>query len=116
MKKTVRIVLSAMLLLAMLVVLTACGGDSNKEPEPVDPAKAIVGNWVYGSNSRYEYEFKEDGTGSYAGRNFTYTIDGDKISILYEGDSVPFETTFSIDGKKLDVKDSLGNSTIYNKK
>lgn len=120
MKKNIRIVLSAVLLVAMLAVLSACGGgDGNKagsDAAAADPAKAIVGNWVYGSNSSYEYEFKEDGTGSYYGRTFTYTIDGEKISILYDGDSVPFESTFSIDGNKLDIKDSRGNSTIYTKK
>ena len=119
MKKTVRIVFSAVLLVAMLAVLSACGGgDGNNagSAAAVDPAKAIVGNWVYGSNSSYEYEFKEDGTGSYYGRTFTYTIDGEKISILYDGDSAPFESTFSIDGNKLDIKDSRGNSTIYTKK
>ena len=46
----------------------------------------------------------------------TYEIDGDKISILYDGNTAPFETTFSIDGNKLNVKDSMGKDTIYTRK
>ena len=37
-------------------------------------------------------------------------------AILYDGNTAPFETTFSIDGKKLNIKDSFGNDTIYTKK
>ena len=46
----------------------------------------------------------------------TYKTDGDKLSILYDGNTVSFDTTYSIDGNKLNVKDSLGNDTIYTKK
>ena len=116
-KKILTIAVAALLLTAMLFALTACGGE--KEPEaPADPAKAIIGSWKYKSGN-YVYTFKEDGTGSYdaAGNlmEFTYEIDGENISILYSGSSSPFKTTFSINGNQLDVKDSLGNSTIYNK-
>ncbi len=44
---------------------------------------------------------------------FTYKIDGDKISILYTGNTDPFETTYSIDGDTLNVRDSLGKDTLY---
>ena len=46
----------------------------------------------------------------------TYKIDGDKISILYDGSTVPFETTFSIENDTLNVIDSLGNDTLYTRK
>ena len=84
--------------------LTGCG---KKE-------ESIVGKWALGS---FVYTFNKDKTCQYdaAGTimKCTYEIDGDKISILYKGDSVPFETTFSIDGDTLNVKDSLGNDTLY---
>ena len=77
----------------------------------------IVGKWALNS---YVYTFNEDKTCSYdvAGTimNCTYEVDGDKLSILYEGNTAPFETTYSIDGNKLNVKDSFGNDTIYTKK
>ncbi len=75
----------------------------------------IVGKWEYQTGG-YTYTFNEDGTGNFNGSEFTYTVDGDKLSIMYTGNTVPFETTFTIDGNKLDIKDSLGNSTIYNRK
>ena len=77
--------------------------------------KGIVGKWEY-EGGMYVYTFNEDGTGSYAGRNFTYTIDGDKISILYDGSTMPFESTYKIDGNKLNILDSNGKDTIYNRK
>ena len=43
----------------------------------------------------------------------TYEVDGDKLSILYNGNSAPFETTYTIEGKKLNIKDSFGSDTIY---
>ena len=46
---------------------------------------------------------------------FTYTTEGDKISILYKGNTAPFETTFTIEGNKLNMKDSFGKDTIYKK-
>ena len=102
--KTIKNVCLIAFLAVGLFLLTACG---KKE--------GIVGKWAYEAGG-YTYKFNEDGTGEYNGAKFTYTIDGDKISILYEGNTAPFETTFSIDGDKLDVKDVSGNSTIYNRK
>lgn len=94
------------------IALTGCGKKSKKDP--------IVGKWTYESMDSVYYVFKEDGTGSYtfagATKKFTYKIDKNKISILYDGDTASFDTTFSIDGNKLNVKDSFGSDTIYKKK
>ena len=77
---------------------------------------SLVGSWAYGSGNTYVFTFNEDKTCSYAGRNCTYTIDGDKLSILYEGDKTPFETVYKIEDNKLTIKDSLNNEVVYNKK
>ena len=94
------------------ITLTGCGKKEKKDP--------IVGKWEYESMSSIYYVFKEDGTGSYtfggATKKFTYKIDGNKISILYDGDTNSFDTTFEINDKDLNVKDSFGNDTIYKKK
>lgn len=96
-------------LLASVLCLTIVGCGSKK--------KTIVGKWALGS---YVYTFNEDKTCSYdaAGTimKCTYKTDGDKLSILYDGDDVSFDTTYSIDGDKLNVKDSFGNDTIYTRK
>ena len=83
---------------------------------------AIVGKWKYykeGSSysADYVYTFNKDGTGEYsmsgAAMPFTYTTDGNKLTINY--DSAPFETEYEINGDILNVKDSGGNDTLYKK-
>ena len=105
MKKT----LLTLLLFVGIIAVSAC---QKKDEKP-----AIVGKWAHGS---YVYTFNEDKTCSYDASGSlmecTYTIDGDKLSVLYNGNTAPFETTYSIDGNKLNVKDSFGNDTIYEKK
>ena len=80
----------------------------------------LVGEWAYESNgtvsSTFVYVFNEDKTCSYAGKKCTYTVDGDKLSILNDGDTVPFETTFKIEDDKLTIKDSLGSDVVYARK
>ena len=111
MKKVIKIIVLILLLCVIVFALTGCANKDEKESKKVDP---IVGSWAYGSGS-FTYVFNEDGTGTYAGRSFTYKIEGDHISILYDGDSVPFETEYHIDGDTLNVIDSLGNDTLYKK-
>ncbi len=105
-------ILVSFIVVMLCVTLFGCGND--KKEAKKDP---IIGKWAQGS---YVYTFNEDKTCSYdaAGTlmNCTYEINGDKISILYTGSTAPFETTFSIEGNKLNVKDSLGRDTIYEKK
>jgi hypothetical protein len=108
MKNTFRGLLLGLILVLGVFIVTAC---EKKEEKP-----AIVGTWQYQSSSSYTYVFNEDGTGSYAGSNFTYTIDGNKLSILYTGNTSPFVSEFSIDGNVLNIKDSFGNDTLYNRK
>ena len=101
-----RLIKSLCLVLVLVLVLSACG------------KKGLVGTWTY-SEGGYVYTFNEDGTGNYAygeaKMEFTYTTDGDKLSILYNGNTSPFETTYVIDGNTLTIKDSFGNDTVYKK-
>jgi len=103
-------VLGSIFVLTLCLFLVGCGKKNS-----------IIGKWetkLGGYN--FVYTFNEDKTCSYdaAGKlmKCTYEIDGDKISILYDGDTSPFETTFSIEGNKLNVRDSNGNDTFYTKK
>ncbi|MBR2827832.1 MAG: hypothetical protein IKE70_01190 [Bacilli bacterium] len=105
MKKKVQTFLIVTMILVGVVSLTGCG----KKKE-----NGIVGKWALG---KFVYTFNKDKTCQYDASGTimkcTYEIDGDKISILYDGNTLPFETTFSIDGDTLNVKDSLGNDTLY---
>lgn len=109
MKKTLTLILAAVILVAGLFILTGCNNNnSSKNP--------IVGQWQYKDYSSYVYTFNEDGTGEYAGKKFTYKTEGDKISITYDGSTAAFESTYEIKDNQLNIKDSLGNDTVYNKK
>ena len=85
MKKTLFVLL---LLTVGVITLTGCG-----------KSNPLVGKWVQGS---FVYTFNADGTCSYdaAGTlmKCTYKTDGNKLSILYEGSDVSFDTTYSIKG------------------
>ena len=108
-------VLIGLLTVVMCLTLVGCGkaNTSNK----------IVGKWKDDTTLKgYEfiYTFNDDGTGEYdaAGTimKFKYTIDGDKISFEYIGeDMATLDTTFSIDGDVLNVKDSNNEDTLYKK-
>lgn len=115
MKRLLKATLIIALMLGALFTFSACGKKSSN---------SIVGNWEYEgskySSLKYVYTFNEDGTGKYdaAGvtMEFTYELkDGNKIAILYKGNTDPFETEYSIDGDKLNIKDSSNNDTIYNR-
>lgn len=100
------------LLLTIIVMAIFMAGCKKKEKK--DP---IIGKWANGS---FIYTFNEDGTCNYeiygTSMKCTYEIDGDKISILYDGYTASFDSTFSIKGNKLNIKDSFGEDTIYERK
>ena len=82
--------------------------------------KAIVGNWKNDElGVDFIYIFHDDGTGNYnaAGTDmpFTYTADGTNLSITYPDADVPFDTQYSINGDVLNVLDSTGADTLYQK-
>ena len=82
----------------------------------------LVGSWDFAALSGMVYTFNADGTGSYdmfgEVMNFTYEADGSTLKITFtdEGVDVPTELAYTIDGDILNVKDSLGNDTIYKRK
>ena len=82
--------------------------------------KGLVGTWKSKDYSSYVYTFNEDGTGNYDASGtimeFTYTTEGSKISILYKGNTEPFESIYEIKDNELNIKDSFGEDTIYIRK
>ncbi|WP_405358508.1 DUF5640 domain-containing protein [Ruminococcus sp.] len=82
----------------------------------------LVGSWDFAALSGMVYTFNADGTGSYdmfgEVMNFTYEADGSTLKLTFtdEDVDVPTELAYTIDGDTLNVKDSLGNDTIYKRK
>lgn len=111
-----KIALSILLIVSLcftIFALTGCGNSNNSKEEIT-----LVGNWKTNfAGYDYTYTFNDNGTGKYdaAGTvmEFTYTTEGNTISILYTGNTAPFKTEYSIDGETLNVKDSFGNDTLY---
>lgn len=119
MKKAIKNLLIVLVIVIALFVLTGCGENNN-----VDEKKSnnpLVGNWKYDgelfAGYNFEYTFNDDGTGKYdaAGTimEFTYKTQNNKISITYKGDTVSFDTDYSINGDTLTIKDSFGEDTLY---
>ena len=100
------------LLLVCVSTLVGCEKKEKKEKNP------IVGKWAYGSGESFMYTFNSDGTCHYTANNkdCTYKVDGDKLSITYNGETASFDTTFKIEDNKLIIKDSFGSDVVYNKK
>ena len=119
MKKTLTKISILVLIIIGTLTLTACGKKDEKKDAKED-VHPIVGTWAYENRENYVYYFNKDGTGKYDAygniMEFTYEIDGDNISILYKGNTDPFETKYTINGNKLNIIDSFGNDTIYIKK
>ena len=82
----------------------------------------LVGSWDFAALSGMVYTFNADGTGSYdmfgEVMHFTYEADGSTLKLTFtdEDVDVPTELAYTIDGDTLNVKDSLGNDTIYKRK
>lgn len=113
MKKIVTSLAIIVLLISSVLLLTGCGKENKEQDEK---KTTIVGSWKY-EGADYTYTFNEDGTGNYNAygteMKFTYTTNDNKISILYDGNTSPFETEYSIDGDTLNVLDSFGKDTLY---
>ncbi|MBQ3286289.1 MAG: hypothetical protein IJH40_11730 [Ruminococcus sp.] len=88
----------------------------------VSAETGLVGSWDYAELSGMVYTFNADGSGSYdmfgEVMKFTYEADGSTLKITYidEGVDAATELEYAIDGDTLNVKDSLGNDTIYKRK
>lgn len=135
MKRSIGLVSLCLAAALVALPLTACGGtNTNNTANTNTPAAssqeapsttaatgkdALVGSWEY-QGGGYTYTFNADGTGTYdiSGNvmKFTYEATDSKLSITYEGNTAPMTLDYSISGKVLNVKDSNGADTLYNRK
>ena len=110
MKKGLKTLAVALVLSVGIFVSSGCSNKSSNK-------NALVGKWDY---SGFVYTFEKDGTGNYDAlgtiMNFTYEYDGNKLSILYDDATVPFDTEYRIEGNTLIIKDSLDEEVRYEKK
>ena len=127
--------LSLVLALMMVFALVACGvtvtndtgsdtpaADSGNDAPAADASDSnpLVGSWEYQSGG-FTYTFNADGSGTYdigadSPMVFTYEYTDTELSILYEGNTDPMVLEYEINGDVLNVKDSFGSDTLYNRK
>ena len=136
MKRSTKLVSLCLAASLVALPLTACGGNTaNNTADTNTPSAAssaaapsattatgkdaLVGSWEYQSGG-YTYTFNADGTGTYdvSGNlmKFTYEATDSKLTITFDGNTAPMTLDYSISGKVLNVKDSSGNDTLYNRK
>ena len=117
--KTMKKLLSIVSLFAIVMTaltLTGCGKNEKKDEKP-----SIVGEWKVESEDNYDfrYIFNEDGTGRYvypgSELRFTYEDKGDRIVIVFDGNTVESEFEYRIEDNTLIIKDSFGQDVRYNK-
>lgn len=101
-------------LFALIALVTFVGCDKESSD-----SNSIVGSWKYESGD-YTYKFNADKTGSYTAygneMKFTYEDNGKEVSILYTGNTDASTYGYKIEGKKLIIKDSIGNDVVYIRK
>lgn len=122
--------LSLVLALMMVLALVACGGSTGTPAgndtaggdtvEDAASGNPLVGSWEY-QGGGYIYTFNADGTGTYdlggdTPMVFTYEASDTELSILYDGNTEPMVLEYEINGDVLNVKDSFGSDTLYNRK
>lgn len=97
-------ILFTIILITIVLLTTSCG-----------KTNSIVGTWK--SDDGLTYNFNSDGTGTYniieSVLNFTYTIEKNTISILYESDTIPYKAEFSI---KNDILKFNDDDIVYYRK
>lgn len=106
MKKTVSILLT---LVTVCLLLVSCGGGKKND---------LVGTWEprdYDFGEEYVLTFSADGTGTYFGETIRYEINGNKLSIWWEG-TESLDTTFKVNGDEMSFKDSNGEDVFWTKK
>ncbi len=111
--KTKRILSIICVLVFSCALLAACGSK--------DESGSLVGTWISEDfDGGYVFTFHEDGSGNYNALGtdmpFTYTAKDGTLSVLYDGETMAYETEFTVLGDTFTLKDSTGQDVVYKKK
>jgi len=72
----------------------------------------LIGIWVGETDTECYYSFNSDSTGSYTLgtdiKTFTYTDNGDTVTIVFDGNSKEHVYKYEIDGNSLLIEDDYG--------
>ena len=80
----------------------------------------LVGKWAYVNGGGFYYIFNDNGTGTYTAgdsvTDFTYSDDGSKVWIKNNDLSEAVEHVFTIDGNRMKITDTFGDTVEYIKR
>ena len=102
---------------AFIASVFSFGGCSSQQDTPdtsaavfdssVTPAETLVGQWKCESLTDHIYTFNADGSGQ-------YTVEKDDLTITFLAEGyVPVTLKYELKDGKLNIKDSFGNDTFY---
>ena len=121
MKRIIKL-LAIVAAIASLCALAGCSNSSGAgESSTAAQSGQLVGQWQSEKKSDYVYTFHADGTGQYdmAGNvlAMTYTIEDGKITLNFTQDGyAPVTLSYELEGDRLNIKDSYGKDTFYERK
>ena len=105
--KLTKIVVSFLMLFLIVIMITGCG---NKTED-----KKLVGIWT-DEKETFTYEFKSDGTAIMNGKEASYSIEEDTITIKYNDSTKLFTYKYTINNTSLTLENEAGNKYVYVKK
>ena len=119
MKKTIKILSLIIVFVIGLFLITGCKKSNETE-------KQLYGSWQNTDIYDVTFTFNEDKTGNEtidtgtnkSERSFTYKIDDEIISIIFDDDEdeLEYEYGYRFDNNNLVLIDSIDNELIYKKK
>ena len=115
-----KVIISVIAVVIMALTFVSCGNSSNGNKGGKE--QGLVGEWYYNDNTFYT--FNADGTGSYTAfgalvGDFTYTEKDGKLTLNYEGFSMPIVFNYKVEGKTLTIlsgEGNIGSDTEYKRK
>ena len=112
MKNLTKKLLVFLVLLMSVVMLTGCG---KKNEENKEASNSLIGTWV-DENETYTYEYKEDGKAVMNGKEATYSIEGDTLTIKYEDSTKLYKYKYTVNNTSLTLENEEGSKFVYVKK
>ena len=90
---------------------------------PESKGTGIVGTFRYVDAETPEltssYTFNQDGTGQYEllgeKLDLTYKTNGNILSIMFAGQSIPMDVEYTVNAEALTMKDVTGNDVVYHR-
>ena len=110
-RKIIKAIIAILIMLTIVITITGCG----KKKEEEKTTNKLVGTWV-DEEETFTYEYKEDGTALMNGKEATYSIEGDTLTIKYNDSTKLYKYKYTLTDTSLTLENEDGNKYVYVKK